>query len=493
MAESEFFQALASGEEQPLQRFLSRTRRSAIDFRNNKGCTALHMLTLTGSTSLLYFLIDEVRKRPQEAGQLKSWVQVRNRDGLTALHYAFYNGKVDSARVFLQLGASLSEKTENGANVLMLAAMGDQALMVAFSEELQVPLGDRDFQGNTALHYAAKEGADFVVNVLLALDHQGLLLNAANSQGQTALMLAAVSGNRRNVRSLLLRGADSELRDSEGLMALNLAKQNGHAEVVRMLTRSWTTVLLGGQPVRPLRWPALPVLVALLLLGIGNSFLFWKTSAFEEVWDWLMSAWGVLTLLVFFLLQVVGPGEVGPKNSVVKLRALYEFNNAEEICPDCVLLRSARCHHCHFCKRCVHKFDHHCPWVANCIGRRNLWLFYLFLMLTWVNVAMISLKAWMCLFLGQGEGGADQVICIMVAVVALFPLAVVGALWFTQTSNCLNGTTTYERFRFRQSSTTSKLSNCLDMCCDIQSGNRDMEDQASTCPSVKEDLVRPLL
>lgn len=41
------------------------------------------------------------------------------------------------------------------------------------------------------------------------------------------------------------------------------------------------------------------------------------------------------------------------------------------MCQRCLKTKPDRCHHCSQCNVCVLKMDHHCPWVANCIGFYN--------------------------------------------------------------------------------------------------------------------------
>ncbi|XP_069503453.1 palmitoyltransferase ZDHHC4 isoform X2 [Ambystoma mexicanum] len=93
-------------------------------------------------------------------------------------------------------------------------------------------------------------------------------------------------------------------------------------------------------------------------------------------------ALGAVNLGLFWLCCTTDPGTITTSNQATYV-PVYKYDGVmfhkKRICATCQLVKPARSKHCGVCDRCVHRFDHHCVWVNNCIGANNTGCFLIYL------------------------------------------------------------------------------------------------------------------
>lgn len=91
-------------------------------------------------------------------------------------------------------------------------------------------------------------------------------------------------------------------------------------------------------------------------------------------------------LLVFFCLAAFrNPGYV-KWDGIIDFQELLDKCNPLDMCPECKIIRTPWSWHCNICNLCVERFDHHCPYINNCVGYNNHSYFLLFIFFIVVNL-----------------------------------------------------------------------------------------------------------
>ena len=326
----------------------------------------------------------EVRK------QVANWVNTPSRtdQGFYPLHYASFHGQIKLIKLLVRNGANVWVKNKMGINMMHVAAQGDQAFSLTYFREKGISINSTDDEGSTPLHWACFAGSD---TASYYLQSWGSKVNAQDTVGNTPLHLAVRSAehfpNTRAIKELLIKGASRTITEENGLKPVDLIDEIRENDQLKDELK----ILLDKQPTHlpccHFRQPMQKIeqnnkTLALCEFMLWGTFIGMVIFVFPYIngdgWFPFLSLLFFSSQIFFTLTAKADPGFMRGRSQIPFIRLVEKFD-PNMLCPACEVICTADSRHCYICNQCVERFDHHCPWVNNCIGINNHSYFYLYI------------------------------------------------------------------------------------------------------------------
>ena len=141
-----------------------------------------------------------------------------------------------------------------------------------------------------------------------------------------------------------------------------------------------------------LSWQIIPVYFVVIEVTYSvNHYIAFndnETSLKKYLSIILFNPLSLMTIITHLRSMFISPGYVPIPFSQYESSKLPDISSSPRTntdsrndlyCQKCQNPRPPRSHHCKICKKCTLKMDHHCHWVANCVGYYNQKNFYQFL------------------------------------------------------------------------------------------------------------------
>jgi ankyrin repeat protein len=166
----------------------------------------------------------------------------KSTSGRTPMSYAAGNGYFTTIKLLIDNGALPDSKDNHGRTPLSYAAGGERRLTKHLETQISLLLEKhtklhsrtmKDDCRHSPIPYQSEMTREAVVQVLLATGDVDV--DSKDNYGQTPLSFAAQNGHEAIVSLLLEKGADPAIRDSSGLTPLIHAARGGHRRVVDLL------------------------------------------------------------------------------------------------------------------------------------------------------------------------------------------------------------------------------------------------------------------
>ncbi|GMF33741.1 unnamed protein product [Phytophthora fragariaefolia] len=312
---------------------------------------------------------------------------------------------VACAITLIDSGASMDAMNSSGMTAMHYAASTGNAAFVSLLVSRGADVNQTDSRGATALHWAVFEGFQYTAMLLVGY---GANQKICDSEKQTPLMIASALGDAFLAKQLVVEGAPVNAKDKHGRTAMDIARQGAHFDTA--------SALKAGSSDRLVAWASRKGASVLFFFGMvlttaALSLIFAvpcmppRTPAQTVRYQAMGLAFLTFTCIMYVYVCIKDPGYV-PRSARPAYELLATEDNAVP-CPTCVTRKPQRSKHCSACRRCVYRFDHHCPWINNCVGIGNHRSFLFFL---------ITLSSF-CFTIGTLS------LCILVGRVPLHPSA----------------------------------------------------------------------
>lgn len=389
---------------QLVKNFLMEHGAHCVNSLDNEGFTPMHWAALEGDVETFQYLIDN-------EAELDNGYS--NKRGQKPIHWAAIRGRLDLISLIIVNGVDINSQDDRGYTPIISACQYGHLSLVAFLVSKGAKIDIEDRNGDTCLHWAAYKKHPDLTRLLIIY---GAFPKKIDNFGQTVLHLACLGGNLNIVQQLVEQDfIDPGIRDKNGKKAVDLASAAGHSETVDLLNRhekdrrnwkkcNWKTLFFG-----PVGNTKLIVIFLHAVHWLYEYPLFFFRVG-PELWEehaHLDIAFVIASILMwtfFYLIHFSDPGYI--KQDTDEYRQLLkkitfqaqhlqqsDWNKTfSRLCHSCKTVKPLRASHCKICNRCVLAFDHHCPYVQNCVGYKNRPYFFFFV-LSFTILEGIVLKA----------------------------------------------------------------------------------------------------
>lgn len=150
----------------------------------------------------------------------------------TPLQLAVYNENSDIVKVLIKAGADVNLKMKNGHTALHTAAFFGDTKSITFILRAKADVNAKSNDGTTPLHRAAEGGDTETIKLLLSY---GAKIDAKTNDLTTPLHVAAFLGNAGATKVLLKNGADIKAKNILGHTALKEAIDAEETKTIKVL------------------------------------------------------------------------------------------------------------------------------------------------------------------------------------------------------------------------------------------------------------------